>query len=237
MQLTREYQQLAYANRLLNRDSSQPSNPAHSLLIAGSSQTGTSDQLLSKPFWQQLSQLQSDWNVDPHTTNGLELKRQMIQRQLQLYQQTPPSTSSPGLRPYKTTPGTSLYLYLDPKPIAAMRAKFRFDLASLRGSVMGHRMDTASEACVLCDEPTADTRHHLLLHCPIFYRKRRGLVLNLMSDGDDHLVNSDSALISFLLGNLPSSNRHSDQNRYLLKQTGQFIQLVFAHRFRSFQQL
>ena len=225
MQLTREYQRLAYA---LNRDSSQPSNPAQSLLAAGPDQTGSSNQLLSKPFWQQLSQLQSDWNVDPHTTSGVELKRQMIQRQLQLYRQTSPSTFSLGLRPYKTEPGPSLYLYLDPKPIATMRAKFRFDLASLKGSVMGHRMDTASEACTLCDEPTADTHQHLLLHCPVFYHKRRELVLNFTSDGEEHLVNSDSALICFLLGNLPSTNRRSDQNRHNLKQSGQFIKLAFA---------
>ena len=36
-----------------------------------------------------------------------------------------------------------------------MRAKLRFDLASLAGSVMGHRMDTASQACILCDEPAS----------------------------------------------------------------------------------
>jgi hypothetical protein len=171
--------------------------------------------------------------VDLRATNGLELKQQMLQRQLQLYQQTPPSTSSPGLRPFKQAPGVSLYLYLDPKPIAAMRAKLRFDLASLAGSVMGHRMDTASQACVLCDEPAADTRHHLLLHCPALHRKRRELFLSLISDGEDHLVDSDTACLSFLLGNLSSPNRRSEHARYALQQSGQFIQLVFATRFRS----
>src|ERR1700722_20453915 len=126
----------------------------------------------------------------------------MIQRQLQLYQQTIPSTSSSGLRPFKREPGVSLYLYLDKKPIAAMRAKLRFDLALLAGSVMGHRMNTASQACILCDDPASDHREHLLLYCPAFHRKRTELVLNLISDGEHHPVDSDSALLKFLLGNL-----------------------------------
>src|ERR1700719_1954168 len=95
----------------------------------------------------------------------------MTQRQLQLYQQTVPSTSSSGLRPYKQEPGVSLYLHLDLKPIAAMRAKLRFDLASLAASVMGHRMNTASQACILCDDPASDHREHLLLYCPALDKK------------------------------------------------------------------
>jgi hypothetical protein len=254
LQLTREYQQLAYASRLLggtlpagsfpfspslssasdpSSPSSPPQHPARTLLQTNLTRPDTdgSNQLYSKPYWQQLLQLQSQWDVDLSTTTGLALKQQMLQRQLELYQHTPPSTSSPGLRPFKQSPGASLYLYLDPKPVAAMRAKLRFDLASLAGSVMGHRMDTASQACILCDEPAADTRHHLLLHCPVLYCKRRKLCLDLMSDGDDHLMDSDTALLSFLLGNLPSTNRLSQQLRSALKQSGQFIQLIFALRF------
>jgi hypothetical protein len=234
MQLTREYQLLSYATRLLSYNTnSDIFNPAHSLLEASYSRTGRSKQLHSIPFWQQLTQLQSNWHVDLRTTNGLQLKQQMIQRQLQLYQQTTPSTSSPGLRPYKCERGVSLYLYLDPKPVAAMRAKLRFDLASLAGSVIGHRMNTASQACILCDDPASDHREHLLLYCPAFDSKRTELILNLMSDGEDHYINSDSALLQFLLGNIQSNNRQSQQSRHTLQQSARFIQSVYTSRFRS----
>jgi hypothetical protein len=236
MQLTREYQQLAYANRILTSDSSLADyyNPAQELLKAGSTRINESNQIYSKPFWQQIRQLQTQWEVtDLCDTNGFELKQQMIKRQLQLYQQTKPSTSSPGLRSYKQEPGVSLYLYLDPKPVAVMRAKLRFDLASLSGSVIGHRKDTTSQACILCDESAADTRNHLLLYCPALDRRRCELILNLISDGENHLINSDSALIQFLLGNISSHNRKSENNRYALKQSAKFIQLLFTTRFRS----
>jgi hypothetical protein len=114
-----------------------------------------------------------------------------------------------------------------------MRAKLRFDLASLAGSVMGHRMDTTSQACILCDDPASDHREHRLLYCPALDRKRTELILNLMSDGEYHHTNSDSALLHFLLGNIQSNNRQSQHNRYTLQQSARFIQFVYTSRFRS----
>ena len=98
---------------------------------------------------------------------------------------------------------------------------------------MGHLMNTASQACILCGNPASDHREHLLLYCPAFDRRRTVLILNLMSDGEYHYINSDSTLLHFLLGNIQSNNRQSQQNRYTLQQSGRFIQLVFASRFRS----
>jgi hypothetical protein len=50
-----------------------------SLLEASYTRIGESERVYSKPFWQQLAQLQSQWDVNLRTTNGLELKQQMIQ--------------------------------------------------------------------------------------------------------------------------------------------------------------
>jgi hypothetical protein len=94
-------------------------------------------------------------------------------------------------------------------------------------------MDTASQACILCDDSASDHREHLLLYCPALDRKRTELILNLMSDGEDHYINSDSALLQFLLGNIQSNNRKSQQNRYILQQSARFIQSVYTSRFRS----
>jgi hypothetical protein len=68
MQLTREYQQLAYASRLLSNSSLSDSyNPARTLLEPSYTRTGESDRIYSKPLWQQLVQLQSQWHVDLRT--------------------------------------------------------------------------------------------------------------------------------------------------------------------------
>ena len=235
MELTREYQQLAYANRILTQDQLQTPNPAYSLLMASSVSLPTG-QVHSKTFWEQLYYLQTGWNVNLHTTCGSELKQQMIQKQLQFYRLTPPSTSSLGLRPYKSEPGASLYLYLDPKPVAVMRARLRFDLASFCGSVMGLRMGIAAEPCKLCGMTGFDTRDHLLLHCPSLLHERDKLILDMVSERRGHLVNTDSALIQFLLGNLSSADRGSDQNRDDLKRSGQFIKVVFGSRYVNSQQ-
>ena len=112
-----------------------------------------------------------------------------------------------------------------------MRAKLRFDLAALQGSVFGLRMGTASESCVLCGEQAADTRQHLLLHCPALDVKRSNLLLDLESEGAGHHALSDTNLLQFLLGNIQSNNRQSRYSKLALRRSASIIRSVFALRF------
>lgn len=76
----------------------------------------------------------------------------------------------------------------------------------LAESVVGHRdgNGTTSQACLLCGEPAADTRHHLLLYCPSFERRRSELILKLIRAPNQLGSISSSAISRPPIVNLPS---------------------------------
>jgi len=89
---------------------------------------------------------------------------------------------SPLLRQLKTRPGRSQYLYMEPRGSAILRARLRFNRATLAAS-MARRGDACSPLCTLTAECRQNQHHqtveHVLLFCPALQLQRRRCTMQL----------------------------------------------------------
>jgi len=102
------------------------------------------------------------WNADPDTCRDLHIMRAI--------------TPSRPLRPYLDPPGRKppMYLLLDDRSTAALRARLRFNRSSLPSSQFRRQM-ISSPACdpIKCGADIADVPH--LLFCPLYRSVRASL--------------------------------------------------------------
>jgi hypothetical protein len=143
----------------------------------------------------------------PQQLKQMMVRRQLQHYHSSLPSSWPPR---PGLRAIKLQPGVSHYIYHDTKNIAVLRARLRFDINGLQLGVVATRVATAqliqqrrqsddrddalsppdavdpSDArqrrrCQLCGLDDADSRRHLLVHCPALHDTRSEVELDMQS--------------------------------------------------------
>jgi hypothetical protein len=115
------------------------------------------------------------------------------------------------LKGLKTQAGPSSYLLSDERRLSAVRARLRFDRASLNAS-LAQRSVLANANCPTCGQ--IDTVEHCLLECPRFLRQRNDLDMELQPIGED--VTLATILASDLLPKHVWSDVQLSSGRFLL---------------------
>jgi len=117
----------------------------------------------------------------------------------------PDSAGGAILRATKVRPGRSLYLYMEPRATAVVRARLRFNRCSLNESLHKRALSDSP----ICAHPpcsrtrTAETVQHALLQCPLYSSARAACANQLRRAGEGALS------LSTLLGQVDLKKANS----------------------------
>jgi hypothetical protein len=181
------------------------------------------DQLYNKSFhhsarrWLPLSesvkQIEESWGVS-HRSPDLSrsrIKQMCLSRSL--------ASLSDRFRSLHPDPGPAMYLRVDAKPIAAIRARLRFDRARLNHSLCRRGLSHSSHCPHCPDQP--ETVEHLLMSCPRYAAERERCRTHLLPAGVPFLLN-------VILGDVEHLAR--SVHIYVLEHTGIYLQTLQSLR-------
>ena len=131
--------------------------------------------------------------------------------QWQLDQWSDAKEGSKQLKALKTQAGPSGYLLADDRRLSAVRARLRFDRASLNAS-LAQRCVVPDASCPHCGQ--VDSVEHCLLECKRFASQRNDLDLELQREGEQ--LSLATVLTSDLLPKHVWSNVQQSSGRFLL---------------------
>jgi hypothetical protein len=169
------------------------------------------------PFFQELKWVEKRWGL-MHNNPQDTANATCMQRTFQLFisSNTKPDAALRALRKSSTT--LPNYLLLEPRHIAAPRARLRFGVASV--NTILHRNNSTlhpSPNCTHCG--ALDTIEHMLLHCPLYTTARQCCASDLAAIG--------------AACDLPTLLSHDDEPADSLRVSGAFI--LYIHSLRDFE--